>query len=71
MSTGSQTWTQETIQVAGAELHIIQGGTGDPLLVLHDENGQTPPLRYAEVLSEDFTLHMPSHPVFGVTDQLE
>ena len=71
MSTGSQTWTQETIQVAGAELHVIQGGTGDPLLVLHDENGQTPPLRYAEVLSEDFTLHMPSHPGFGVTDQLE
>lgn len=71
MSTGSQTWTQKTIQVAGAELHIIQGGTGDPLLVLHDENGQTPPLRYAEVLSEDFTLHMPSHPGFGVTDQLE
>ena len=35
MSTGPQTWTQETIQVAGAELHIIQGGTGDPLLVLH------------------------------------
>ncbi|SVC83311.1 uncharacterized protein METZ01_LOCUS336165, partial [marine metagenome] len=51
MSTGSLTWKEGKTQVAGADLHIIQGGTGDPILVLHDENGQTVPLRYAESLA--------------------
>jgi pimeloyl-ACP methyl ester carboxylesterase len=71
MSTGSSIWTEKNIQVAGADLHIIQGGSGDPLLVLHDENGQTVPLRYADSLAQDFSVHMPAHPGFGVTEQLE
>ncbi len=71
MSTGSLTWKEGKTQVAGADLHIIQGGSGDPILVLHDENGQTVPLRYAESLAQDFSLHMPAHPGFGVTDQLD
>ena len=71
MSTGSLTWKEGETQVAGADLHIIQGGSGDPLLVLHDELGQIAPLRYAESLAQDFTLHMPAHPGFGITDRLE
>ncbi len=71
MSTGSSIWTEGKTQVAGVDLHIIQGGSGDPVLVLHDEMGQTVPLRYAESLAQDFSLHMPAHPGFGVTDQLE
>ena len=71
MSTGSLTWKEGKTQVAGAGLHIIQGGSGDPLLVLHDEMGQTAPLRYAESLAQDFTLHMPAHPGFGVTERLD
>ena len=58
MSTGSLTWKEGETQVAGADLHIIQGGSGDPLLVLHDELGQIAPLRYAESLAQDFTLHL-------------
>ena len=71
MSSGSLTWQEGKTEVAGVGLHIIQGGSGDPLLVLHDEMGQTVPLRYAESLAQDFTLHMPAHPGFGVTDQLD
>ena len=71
MSTSSLTWTEGTTQVAGVGLHIVKGGNGDPLLILHDELGQTPRLRYAEELARDFTLHMPSHPGFGYTDRLD
>ena len=60
MSTSSLTWTEGTTKVAGLDLHIVKGGSGDPLLVLHDEMGQTAPLRYAEELARDFTLHMPA-----------
>jgi len=71
MSTSSLTWTEGTTKVAGLDLHIVKGGSGDPLLVLHDEMGQTAPLRYAEELARDFTLHMPAHPGFGITERLD
>ncbi|MDA1127645.1 MAG: alpha/beta hydrolase [Chloroflexi bacterium] len=71
MSTSSLTWTEGTTRVAGLDLHIVRGGSGDPLLVLHDEMGQPPRLPYAEELARDFTLHMPAHPGFGITDRLD
>ena len=40
MSTSSLTWTEGTTQVAGVDLHFAKGGSGEPLLVLHDEMGQ-------------------------------
>ena len=71
MSTGSSIWTEGKTEIAGTGLHVIQGGNGDPILVLHDEKGQTSPLRYADSLAQDFSLHMPAHPGFGVTEQLD
>jgi pimeloyl-ACP methyl ester carboxylesterase len=71
MSTSSWNWTEGTTQIAGVDLHIVKGGNGDPLLVLHDEMGQTVRLRYAEELAQSFTLHMPAHPGFGITDRLD
>jgi len=71
MSTSSLTWTEGTTQVAGVALHIVKGGSGGPLLILHDEMGQTAPLGYADKLAQDFTLHMPAHPGFGLTERLE
>lgn len=71
MSTSSLTWTEGTTQIAGVDLHIVKGGSGDPLLILHDEMGQTAPLRYAEELARDFTLHMPALPGFGITERVE
>ncbi len=71
MSTSSLTWTEGTTRVAGVNLHIVKGGSGDPLLVLHDEMGRTAPLRFAEELARDFTLHMPAHPGFGITERLD
>lgn len=71
MTTSSIAWTEGTTEVAGASLHITKGGSGDPLLVLHDEMGRPPRLQYTEDLARDFTLHIPAHPGFGVTEGLE
>ncbi len=71
MSTSSLTWTDRTTQIAGVDLHIVKGGDGDPLLILHDEMGQTARLHYMEDLARDFTLHMPAHPGFGRTQRVE
>jgi hypothetical protein len=32
-------WTEETVKVGGTELVLVRGGSGRPLLMLHDELG--------------------------------
>ena len=36
-------FTEETISVAGSNLQVFKGGTGDPLLVLHGAGGNSGP----------------------------
>ena len=65
------TWTEERVAVAGAEMQILKGGSGDPLLVLHDESGQPGWLQLHEELAKNYTVYAPSHPGFGVTDRID
>ena len=65
MTTSSITWTEETVEVAGCRINLIKGGSGDPLLVLHDEMGHPGWLRWHETLAQDHTLYIPWHPGFG------
>ena len=71
MATDSLTWKDEQIQIGDTTLHLRQGGSGDALLVLHDEMGRTEPLRYAADLAQNFSLQMPALPGFGNTDRIE
>ena len=70
MTTSPKTWNEEMIKVAGAELQMIKGGTGEPLLILHDEIGHYEWLNYHQALSKNHNLHIPSHPGFGKTPAL-
>ncbi len=67
MTTSAKTWNEETINVAGVDLQIVKGGSGEPLLILHDEMGHMNWLNYHQTLSDNYTLHIPSHPGFGKT----
>ena len=71
MTTSAQTWTEEFRTVAGVDLQLIKGGTGDPLLILHDEMGHQSWLQFHETLAQHYTLHIPSHPGFGKTKALD
>ena len=71
MTTSAAMFTEERIQAAGAEVQVLRGGSGDPLLVLHDEMGQPGWLRLHEELARDYTVYAPSLPGFGVTDRLD
>ena len=71
MSTSSLTWTEASTEIAGVNFNIITGGSGEPLLVLHDEMGRTAPLRYTEELAQGSDVHLPAHPGFGLTDRLD
>jgi pimeloyl-ACP methyl ester carboxylesterase len=61
---------EETIQGAGADLVMIKGGSGKPLLIFHDELGYTGWMTWNEELSLDHTLLIPVQPGFGKTARL-
>ena len=62
MTTSVATWTEETVEAAGQQLHLVKGGTGEPLLILHDEMGYAGWLRLHAALARQFTLYVPLPP---------
>ena len=71
MTTTSQTWTEEVLEVAGTSLQLVKGGAGEPLLIFHDEMGHPGWLRFHEALAQHYTLYIPSHPGFGQSGRLD
>ena len=71
MATTVVPWTEELVEAAGSKLHIIKGGTGQPLLLLHDEMGHPGWLRYHAALAQHYTLYIPLHPGCGQSDRLD
>jgi len=71
MTTTATPLTEEIVQAAGIKLHIAKGGTGPPLLILHDELGPPGWLRYHAALAQHYTLYMPSHPGCGQSERLD
>ena len=62
---------EEFVEVGGAKVQLLKGGSGDPLLVLHGAGGNGGPLRYAQALAERYTVYLPSHPGFDASERPE
>ena len=60
MTTSTETWTEEFVEAAGVRLHLMRGGTGEPLLILHDELGY--PVGCASMSPWHGTIHSISRP---------
>ncbi|MGB5098792.1 MAG: alpha/beta hydrolase [Porticoccaceae bacterium] len=65
------TWKEETVKVAGSELVVVRGGSGKPLLVLHDEMGYTGWMGWNEELAKSRELIIPLQPGFGKSPRLD
>jgi pimeloyl-ACP methyl ester carboxylesterase len=63
--------TEEKLNVAGAELVMVKGGSGKPLLILHDELGYPGWMTWNETLAHERTLLMPLQPGYGKTPKLD
>src|SRR5215471_12372206 len=63
--TAAGSYTETLVEVADVRLQFRQGGTGEPLLVLHGELGVPGWLRAYALLAEHFTVYVPSLPGFG------
>jgi pimeloyl-ACP methyl ester carboxylesterase len=67
----AEVYTDETVEVAETKLHLLRGGKGEPLLVLHGAGGNRGWLQYLQLLSERFQVYVPDHPGFGTSDRPE
>ena len=65
MTNSSIGYSESTIQVGGTAVALLRGGTGPPLLVLHEEMGHPGWLEWHGELSRDHSLLIPTHPGFG------
>jgi pimeloyl-ACP methyl ester carboxylesterase len=64
-------FTEEMVDVGGAKIQMLKGGSGEPLVLLHGAGGNSGWLNYVQALSEKFTVYLPSHPGYGKSDRPE
>jgi len=69
VTTTKATWTTESVRVAGHALPFLKGGSGDPLLVLHQDIGHPAGLPFYDLLARTFTVYLPSHPGYEGSDR--
>ncbi len=70
-SAAGREWVEDRIRVGDLDLEIVRGGSGRPLLVLHEELGYPGWMRWQTALVRDRTLLIPMHPGFGRTARLD
>jgi pimeloyl-ACP methyl ester carboxylesterase len=56
---------EEFIEVAGAKIHLLKGGQGKPLVVLHSVEGNLGWRSYLHHLAQGWTVYVPTLPGFG------
>lgn len=68
-ATAAETWTETFVEAADVHVHLRQGGTGVPLLILHGELGVPGWLEAYALLARHYTVYVPSLPGFGQSDR--
>ena len=71
MTTTSQRYTQEVLELAGSKVELVRGGAGEPLVIFHDEIGHPGWMRYHESLAQSNTLYIPMNPGAGQSEDLD
>ena len=65
MTATAASGTERFVAIAGGQLELLEGGRGDPLLVLHHDIGNPGWLPFYQDLAREFAVYVPSHPGYG------
>jgi pimeloyl-ACP methyl ester carboxylesterase len=67
----AQTWSESAVEVAGGQVELLTGGSGQPLVVLHHDIGNSGWLPFYDALARQFSVYVPSHPGYGKSERLD
>jgi pimeloyl-ACP methyl ester carboxylesterase len=59
------------LDVAGKKTQLTIGGEGPPLLYLHSAGGESDWMPFHELLAKRFTVYVPAHPGFALSEGLD
>lgn len=62
---------ERMVSVGGIAAHTLIGREGAPVLVLHGAGGPNGWRRWHAALAEQFTLYVPAHPGYGLSDSAD
>ena len=71
MTTATQDHTEQTIQLAGKDFRVLQGGTGEPVVVLHHSTGNPGWIPFHEQLAAGHAVTVPDMPGYGQSQRPE
>ncbi|GAA4434414.1 alpha/beta hydrolase [Bremerella cremea] len=61
----------KTLNIAGKKIQLTILGEGPPLLYLHSAGGETEPIDFHKKLAEKYTVYLPAHPGFALSEGLD
>lgn len=64
-------WKETQWKVGDAELTVVQGGSGSPLVVFHEELGHPGITNWHVAMAQNRMVMIPLHPGFGQTPRVE
>lgn len=62
-------WREEQVELAGLKLHLMRGGRGRAVLILHHDIGTPDRLPFYDALAEKFDVLVPHHPGYGKSER--
>jgi pimeloyl-ACP methyl ester carboxylesterase len=69
MTATSQAFTEQFVEVAGGRVHLLEGGTGDPVLVIHHDIGNPGWTPFYAALARRCAVCVPEQPGHGQSDR--
>jgi pimeloyl-ACP methyl ester carboxylesterase len=69
VTTAIQSFTEQTVEVAGKKVRVLQDGTGDPVVVLHHSTGNPGWTPFFEHLASKNALTVPDMPGYGQSER--
>jgi pimeloyl-ACP methyl ester carboxylesterase len=71
MTATFEAYSDTLVDVRAGRVHLLRGGRGDSVLVLHHDIGSVGWQRFHELLADKFSVHLPDLPGFGRSDRPE
>jgi len=65
----SASWAEQALTIAGGKLHLMRGGSGRTLLLLHHDTGTVDRLPFYDALAAQYDVIIPHHPGWGKSER--